>query len=251
MKGVFPTDEHFPFQDDRAREVAMQIVQDFQPDLLITLSDGIDFYNISAFDKNPTRVATNLQKEIDAWVKGQLEWSSAAPSAKKKAVLGNHEDRLRRYLWRHPEIASLDELKFESLLKFDKLGIEWSGNDYGYDEILLHKRLLVKHGHLIRNKSAMSGYAELEKERFTTSVLTGHTHRGGVSYVSTRFGIQAAYEGFCLCKLDPEYTSNPNWQQGITLFEVNDNWLSVEPIPIHTNLFGKKLAIWRGKEYMA
>ena len=33
MKIAFPTDEHFPFQDDQAREVAMMIVQDFDPDL--------------------------------------------------------------------------------------------------------------------------------------------------------------------------------------------------------------------------
>ena len=251
MKVAFCTDEHFPFQDDRAREVALQLVRDFQPDLMITQSDGLDFYAVSSFDKNPARVATDLQKEIDAWKAGQREWISAAPRAKRRALLGNHEDRLRRYLWKHPELYSLEVLKFDNLLGYNELNIEWSGQDYGHDEVVLHDRLVIKHGKLVRQRSGMSAYAELEKENFALSVLTGHTHRGGVSYITTRFGIRSAYECFCLCRLDPEYVAHPNWQQGIVLAEVTDDWLCVEPIPIHTTSLGKKLAIWRGKEYGA
>ncbi len=50
---VFPTDEHFPFQDEHARSVALQIVADFQPEVRIAGSDGLDFYALSKFDKDP------------------------------------------------------------------------------------------------------------------------------------------------------------------------------------------------------
>ena len=53
MKIAFPTDEHFPFQDERARSIALEIVRDFNPDVLISGSDGVDFYALSKFSKNP------------------------------------------------------------------------------------------------------------------------------------------------------------------------------------------------------
>ena len=56
MKLAFVTDEHHPFQDDHARSVALKIVQDFDPDMVVCGSDGIDFYQVSHFDKNPERV---------------------------------------------------------------------------------------------------------------------------------------------------------------------------------------------------
>ncbi len=130
MKIAFPTDEHFPFQDEKARSLALKIVSDFAPDLLICGSDGIDFYAISSYDKNPERAKVNLQEEIDTWRKGQLEWRDAAPNAKRKFIPGNHEDRLRRYLWRHPEIASLSTMTLPRVLDLDSLGIEYSNVDY-------------------------------------------------------------------------------------------------------------------------
>ena len=53
---VFPTDEHFPFQDEHARSVALQITADFQPEIRIAGSDGLDFYGLSKFDKDPHRM---------------------------------------------------------------------------------------------------------------------------------------------------------------------------------------------------
>jgi len=78
-KIAIPTDEHIPFQDDRARAVALKIVADYQPDIRIAGSDGVDFYMLSRFDKNPLRAAFGLQGEIDMWKASQREWRDAAP----------------------------------------------------------------------------------------------------------------------------------------------------------------------------
>ena len=68
IKIAFPTDEHFPFQNDRAREVALKIVQDFGPDVVPAGSDGLDFYKLSRFDRDPARMkAHSLQEEIQMW----------------------------------------------------------------------------------------------------------------------------------------------------------------------------------------
>jgi hypothetical protein len=247
---AFPTDEHFPFQDDQAREVAMMIIQDYKPHQLVLGSDGLDFYDISTFDKDPARVKVDLQKEIDLWKEGVKEWTMAATDAVKKYIPGNHEDRLRRYLWRHPEIASLEALSLRNLLDFDGLGIEWNEQEYTQAEIVYFDKLAVRHGRYVRQGAGLSARAELEADRYSISVMTGHTHRGGTVHATTRNGMITGQECFCLCKLDPPYMARPNWQQGIVLAEVDENALTIEAIPIIT--FQRwKVAHWRGEEYKA
>jgi predicted phosphodiesterase len=245
------TDEHYPFQDEHARSVALQIVRDYKPDVRIAGSDGLDFYAISSFDKDPARLKANgLQDEINAWQKGQLEWQSAAPEAKAFYLRSNHDDRLMSYLCKHPELADLDVLKLPNLLELKKFGIIW---EYNKDETanteLVFTRLVIRHGSLVRKHSAMTAKAEVEREFHATSLITGHTHRGGSYYVTTRAGLIQAHEAFCLCSLNPPYMQNPNWQQGLVLAEVTPNYLTVEAIPFQRSN-GKVFAIWRDKFYL-
>ncbi len=245
---AFPTDEHYPYQDENARRLALQIVRDFDPHVLISGSDGLDFYAISSFDKNPERVKTGLQKEIDAWKAGQREWRSAAPNAKSFYLTSNHDDRLHKYLWRHPEISDLEVLKLPALLGLESLGSiwEWEKGENANQELCIYN-LVVKHGKFVRKGSGMSARAELENERYARSTLTGHTHRGGSHFATTRDGIIQGHECFCLCRLDPEYVQHPDWQQGIVLATISPESVTVENIPFT----GRKLkAVWRGQEYL-
>ena len=252
MRVAFPTDQHIPYQDDAAIAVAMKIVRDFNPELLVCGSDGVDFYMISHFDKNPDR-KTGIQKEIDQWKANQRSWKDAAPNALRTFLVGNHEDRLRKYLWKHPELADLEALKLPNVLGLVSLGIEWEWRKNEVDacrEIVIEDNLMIKHGDLIRKYSAYSAKAELENERYAISTLTGHTHRGGSTYAAVRGRVVQAHECFCLCSLDPEYIRRPDWQQGIVLAEVTADTLTVEPVPI-TAFRCRKRAHWRGKEYLS
>ena len=249
MKIAFPTDEHFPFQDERARSIALDIVRDFQPDVLISGSDGVDFYALSKFSKNPKRISS-LQEDINAWKAGQREWKEATPEANRFFLKGNHEDRLRKWLWDHPEAESLDALKLSSLLGLEELGVKFVDDENGNWEYTFGGTLVVRHGDLVRKGSGMSARAELDKERFSISILTGHTHRGGSIFARTRQGVVQAHECFCLCGLEPEYMRHPDWQQGIVLAEVHEGSVTVEPISF-SNVRSIKHAIWRGKEYKA
>lgn len=245
MKLAFATDEHAPFQDNYARSVALQVVSDFAPDLLVVGSDGIDFYGISSFDRDPARLkAGGLQGEIDAWKSNQREWAAAAGDAIRWFIPGNHEDRLRKYLWRHPELYGLEALSLPKLLDLEGQGIGYDESD----ELVIDDNLVVKHGQIVRGHSAMTARAELENERHTLNVITGHTHRGGSFYAMTRGGPVQAHEGFCLCGLEPDYVRHPNWQQGILLATLVGGVLSVEPVLI-SGVGKQRRAIWRGKEY--
>lgn len=250
VKVAFPTDEHYPYQDEEARSVALQIVADFQPHVRITGSDGLDWYQISKFNKRPDRVL-HLQDDINLWKAGQRDWISAAPGAKAYYIVSNHDDRLRNYVWQHPELYGLDAVRLYNILGFGELGIIFNKDgpeETANRELTLFNKLVIKHGSVARKWSAYSARAELEREAASISVLSGHTHRGGTHYVRTRTGVVTGQEGFCLCGTDPEYCQRPDWQQGITLATVSKDALSIEAIPFYRK--GNKVAgIWRGKEY--
>ena len=93
MRIAFPTDEHHPYADENARQLALTIVRDFDPEIRIAGSDALDFYSLSKFDKNPRRRKT-LDFEVNAWVHSQREWQDAAPNAIAVWLMGNHEFRL-------------------------------------------------------------------------------------------------------------------------------------------------------------
>ena len=252
FKVAFPTDEHFPFQDERARTVAMRIINDFDPHVLVCGSDGIDFYTISRFDKDPKR-QFDLQNEIDSWTAGVREWADAAPNAQLAFIPGNHEDRLRRYIWRHPEMAGLDALRLDRLLGLRNLNILYEegdalGESYTQSELSIGP-LLIKHGSMVRKHSAYTARGEMEKEFYNVPVLlTGHTHRGGCHMAQTRNGLVRAYESFCLCDTSPAYVTRPNWMQGIVIATIYGTLIQVEPIPF-IDMNGHKCAIWRDRLY--
>ena len=251
MKLIFPTDEHYPFQDEKARAVALQIANDFDPDLRITGSDGLDFYAISRFDKDPRRIKANgLQDEIILWTKGQREWQEATPNANAWFLRSNHDDRLQKYLMRHPEMYDLKVLQLPVLLGLDALGIVWEhekGENANY-ELLIENRLLIMHGEIVRKFSAYTAKAILDQEMNQISILSGHTHRGGSYFIQSRLGVIQAHECFCLCSLNPGYVRKPNWQQGIAMATVTKNCLAVEMVPF-SHRGSKVYAQWRDKEY--
>ena len=191
----------------------------------------------------------NLQNEIDEWQKGQREWKDASPNAAPFFLIGNHEDRLRRYLWKNPELVDLNGLQLPNLLNFTSLGISWGGEDR-HREIDLMGKLLITHGGIVRQHSAYTARAVVEREKYARSVMIGHTHRGGVHYASTRDGVVQGIECFCLCRTDPEYMLNPNWQQGLVVAEITKANLNIEPILFTRSGEGLKAA-WRGKEYIS
>ena len=243
-KVVFPTDEHHPFANYKAINLALQITADFNPDIRITGSDGVDFYSLSSFDKNPERIHT-LQDELDSWASTQRSWLDAAPNARNYFIVGNHEDRLRRFIWKNQELSGLRGLNLSNLFEFDQLGITLAPRD-GL-ELIIKKKLIITHGSVVRNYSAYTARAELEAKRYNMNVMTGHTHRGGRFLTTTPGGIVEAVECFCLCSLAPEYKSYPDWQQGLVLAEVGEI-VSIEMIPFH-QIKGDMVARWRGKEY--
>lgn len=215
QRDIVISDLHIPFHDPFAWDLTLAVVQTIRPQQLVIAGDALDFWKLSVYDKDPGRMDdSGLQKEIDLWKSMIKQLQRATTKGCLYNFLpGNHEDRLRRYLWRHPELHGLRALDLPSLLSLPELNIGFHEHEYE----LVPRHLLVKHGRFIRKYSAYSARAELENERFSISTITGHTHRLGTHYTRTRRGLVKAIENGCLCSLEPGYIRNPDWQHGFTL----------------------------------
>jgi predicted phosphodiesterase len=210
------SDIHIPYHDPFAWQLTLNIVAEVKPTKVNILGDALDFYQLSTFDKDPDQMKNGgLQENLDQWFRMVRDMQRVAPIDCEYTYLpGNHEDRLRRYLMRNPELYGLEALKLSSLMRLEQLGIQ-----YFEDEVqIIPGVLLGKHGSIVRKDSAMSARAELDRERYTYSVISGHTHRKGTYYVTTRTRTVKAVENGCLCLLNPDYIVGiPNWQQGFTM----------------------------------
>jgi predicted phosphodiesterase len=209
------SDAHIPFCDQYALELVVKIVGVWQPHRIIENGDMGDFYDVSDFDRNPDRLRDGgLQRQFDQMIEFNGELRRAAPEDTEIDFLpGNHDDRLRRYIWRHPQLFGLRALELPALLELERHRI-----NYYPDEVTLARGgLVVKHGSIVRKAGGMSALAELEAEKYAVSTLTGHTHRIGCTMVRTRRGLIGGWENGCLCNLNPEWIKRPNWQLGVVL----------------------------------
>lgn len=247
IKVAFPTDEHRPFHDPRAVNVAQQITRDFDPDILVRGSDAIDFWKASFYQKDEDYWANTLQDEIDSWKDGEREWANVVrEDCRKPFLVGNHEDRMRRYILRNaPAFSSLDALRLPSLLGFDDFGIRMAHNN----ELIVDGVLRIHHGERVNKHSAYTAKNVLENDPHINHAF-GHTHRMGQHWKTSRGQRYFAVECGGLFDMKPDYISNPNWQQGFALFTVDKPIVNVELI----QMFGRKdkiVAHWRDKEYVS
>lgn len=164
-KFIVLSDIHFPYQDDKAIKAVYKFLEQHPVDTIILNGDILDFYDVSSFDKDPSRI-NSLQKEIDMANKffSQLR---KRHSGRIIFIGGNHDaDRLERYLKKHPELYSLNALKIDRILNLNEYGI-----DFYRDEFRLGS-LKIIHGDMIRKFSAYTARGELEKH--DTSGISGH-----------------------------------------------------------------------------
>ena len=242
---VIVNDLQVPFHDVASVKAVLKFVAEVKPDALVLNGDIGDFYEVSDFDKDPAR-KTNLQTELAA-VRTVIDaFAAAAPKAKKFWNDGNHEDRLRRYLWKHPELASLETLTIPSQLKLAKYGFEY--HPYG-EGFWLNRKFFVVHGDIVRSKSSFTARAMYE--RYLCSGISGHTHRLG-SYYNVAHTVDGPevfgwWENGCLCAMTPEYVQHPQWQQGFAVVHYDDGptgRFQVVQVPVLDGMF-----IYGGEAY--
>lgn len=242
-KYLFVPDAHIPYHNERSWAVMMNAAADLQPYGINIIGDFADFYAVSDHLKDPRRMA-KFDWEIEQ-VNTKLTELDALGAEDKRYELGNHEDRMERYLMgKAPELYSM--LKVEELLHLEERG--WSFTPYKqHDQI---GKVYVTHDVGASGRNSV----QVALDTFNHSVVTGHSHRfayivendatGQTPRVSAQFGWLGDTE-------EVNYMSRAKarkyWPQGFGYGYLDkDGVLYLVPVPI---VDGK--AVVEGKLYRA
>jgi predicted phosphodiesterase len=91
-------DAHWPFADKAAFGVMLQAAKDYKPHEIVVLGDWQDVYCLSRFDKNPEKVARDLEEELGPGIAAFHEMNSLLKPKKIYFIVGNHTWRIERYI---------------------------------------------------------------------------------------------------------------------------------------------------------
>ncbi len=232
---AFISDVHFGGQEDlRAWNFTLKILPVLNLDEIILGGDIFDHEAVGRFRKNPDK-CIRLHEEITNGV-GELEkLVTVCPVATISFYRGNHERRLPNYLLDTAKaLYGLDVFEPPTLYKLDALGIHYIPETQPFKR----GHLWLAHG----DEFPTSGVSPAAKalDKLNSNILFGHVHR--VSTYSKRQLNKrciAAWSNSCLCRLDPDYTLNPEWTQGFTLVDfTTSGYFSVTPV---TYWYNRKL----------
>jgi hypothetical protein len=217
---VIVNDLQIPFQDDAMLEAVETFCADFKPHFEIYNGDIVDFYSVSKYDQNPSRVF-HLQDELNAVKAWFARRVKANPTARRYMCFGNHEDRLRRWLWSDgSKLASLDCIRIESLLGLTEFNIHSIAYGSRYDLC----GFLIEHGYRAAKSAAFpANVARIMGIERGVSGICGHDHRAQLYSWSTARGGHCWINNGCLCLTKLEYAPHPGWMQAFTFGYIHDH----------------------------
>lgn len=213
------SDIHIPYHDENALKSAVEFGVKVKPSIILLNGDIGDFYGVSRHSKDPRR---ELSQELEA-IRQFLFWlRKQFPKARILYKVGNHEDRLHRFmLSRAPELLGINHFTLSSFLHFDELKIELVESL----QLIRLGFLPVYHGHeLPQGMSSPVNPARGIWMRVQESLLCGHWHRTSEHTESTGLEkrLSSCWSTGCLCDLSPDYAIVNRWNHGFAVIEIDD-----------------------------
>lgn len=269
-----------PTHDEAALDIALAVVKDAKPDLVVLVGDNIDAPEFGKYRLSPAYQQTT-QATIDRMTLFLAQLRAASGAGIKIVWLsGNHEERIPNYLLDNAKAAfglrrgtlpderprSWPLLSVPELLRMDEFGVEYKPG-YPASHLWVTPKLKIIHGDIVKSQtSTASAYLNREK----TSVIFGHIHRREYA-ARTRDDhdgpreVMAASPG-CLARTDGAVPSTKggtdldgrpirrqeDWQSGLCVvpYNVKSGEFVYEQIAVHDS-GGNRWAMWRGREYSA
>lgn len=226
---IVVNDLHIPFEDQATLACVERFWDTFTPDLEVYAGDIVDCYQLSVFSSNPSR-QFSLQDEFNAtkaWLRKRVDKN---PNARRVFMEGNHEDRLRRWMWKlGPAVSSLNSNTIEEQLALKEMEFE----HLTWRSLVRILGCEIQHGYRASRSAAMpQNVAQLMARATNSSGICGHTHRvNAVHWTDTR-GSHSYRENGSLCRMDLEYAPFPNWQHAFSYGIVHKNKLHVQTVSI-------------------
>lgn len=206
-------DLHVPYHDVDAITICFDFAKKQHIDSILLNGDTFDFYRLSRFMQDPTKV--DLKKELEI---GQSFLDSLQNTFKKCKIYwkcGNHELRLENYLKaKAPELFCLPTFNFNEFLRLKSRGIE----DIDSNTIMMYGKLPIIHGHEIRMSAGGVNPARSLYLKFKTSCACSHLHR--TSDHTEKTGMEkviSCHSIGCLCSMNQEYCVINNWNHGFAI----------------------------------
>lgn len=218
-KNLIISDIHVPDQNVKAMELVYKFIGIYKPTTLHILGDFLNFPTLSTYPQDPD-YHIKLSEEINEGHSILKKFRKLLPTQEILYYLGNHDDRLSRYLARNAaQLASLEiegerVVSIPHLLGLGKLNIKYVEKEH-------RNGVLYHHGELVRGKAGYTAQGNLEK--FGVSVICGHVHRLALVYKNLYDRSIFGMETGCLCnrKPYPYYgTMVKDWQLGLATIDV-------------------------------
>ena len=213
------SDIHVPYHNPAALDAALYYGQDHKANGILINGDFLDCYAISSYDKNPMnrRFAEELKmgKEILEVIRG------AFPTAHMMYVIGNHEERYEKYMFKKaPDLLGIDAFDMYQLLDAGHLGMDVV-RDKSY---IVAGKLTIMHGHEVSGGSGGGSTAKALYNKTRTHALCGHHHQTDTFIQrDIRDNCVEAHTIGCLCELSPAYRPINKYNHGFGFVEFKKN----------------------------
>jgi predicted phosphodiesterase len=210
------SDLHFPYQDNKAIQLAINYGKEKNVTCILINGDLIDFATISRHEKDWRH--RTVAEEFESVRQFLQELRRHFPKAKIVFKEGNHDERWEKWLFlKAPEIFDDKEFTLESRLRLGELQI-----DIVKDKLPVKiGKLNVLHGHELQGGGGVNP-ARATFLKTIDNVLIGHCHRTS-QHTEPTFGgnvIVTTSQG-CLCGMFPMFARVNKWNLGFSYVELD------------------------------
>lgn len=272
-RAVVLSDLQIPYQDEKAVQVALNVLRDIKPDKVVLVGDLLDLSAWSKYIQRP-EWATATQDAINQAHQLLAMLRKIAPTAEIVVLEGNHDKRMENYALNNAQAAyglrRADQpegwpvLSVPYLTAMDNLDIEYISG-YPANRYWINQNLQIRHGSVARKGNTAIAVAQEERistifghiHRVETQYLTHHTYEGGKTIGAWSIG--------CLCDImgrvpsvkgGVDLSGKPvpnaeNWQQGIAIVDYEDGDGAFNVQPTYINTFQGYATIVNGRKYSA
>ena len=219
------SDLHIPYHDLPSLKAALHYGADHvKPETIVLLGDIIDCYQVSAWDRRPSRVG----------IKGELEslnlffqtLCNMFPESRILWKEGNHEERMNRYILTNaPALWDVKGVNLREMSGAEGYGIEYINERRRIDA----GRLSMYHGHELQGRASVNP-ARSQFVQTCISTIAGHCHRTSTHLESDDNGkLIGSWSMGCLCDMRPEYAPINKWNHGFGVAHIRtDGSFNVE-----------------------
>lgn len=221
-KWLVLADLHVPYYRKEELILTLQWARKQKVDGIILLGDIADFYSVSWWVRDPRR--RNFSRDRDALLAVLGVIRSIFPKQPIIYKVGNHEERLERYLRvKAPELIGTELFNFERIIEAQRFGIKTIADR----RALKLDRLYLIHGH----EFGQGSYNPVNPARTLylrgkEIALCAHYHQTSQETDRSLADIfTSCWSVGCLCDLHPEYRPFNNWNYGFAVIDATGDFV--------------------------